>query len=736
MRVSHPRRSIAVRGYALGTALLASGVAYSQTTETTSLPDRGAASGELTEISVTAQRTTSTVQETPIALTAVDAQILEERQIISVKDVGGIVPGLLVEPVTSTSNSARIVLRGVGQENSGILYDPGIGVYVDDVYQPRLNGVFFDFFDIERVEVLRGPQGTLYGRNTSGGAIKLVTRTPRLDRAESGGDLTYGSYDSFSARGYASVPIVTDTLAMSASFVKRERDGYIESTRTGQKLGKVDSLAARTKLHYEPTDRLQASLSIDYMQDRGDSGIGVPISTYPTVTNPNATPDRDLFTTELDGPQVSNLDSIGAVANIRYEINDALSIASITGYRTLDLEQAAHFAQLATGELGSDYKATDDSFSQEVTLEIQSGIFSGVAGLYYFKERGEMTRGYLDVPPGFVYSTPHELRRDTEAYAVFAELNAELFAGFNLIGGIRWTQEDASLTQIYPTIYNVLQSADESFSDVTPKFGFNWQVAEDTMIYATYTEGFKSGGFNNVTPNVNASTGERLGPEVFDPETVESYEAGIKLTTPNRRGRLNLAVFRADYEGVQLPAFIPGTAITTVKNATSARIEGIEIEPTWRPTDNFELYGALSFLHGDYTGPYTCSNASGVFVDCSQNEIKGVIPTQATLGFTYTPEWSIPGEISLGGDWRYTSFYYNNVSNETELAQSKAVGVWQGFIKWTSPSDTWNVALEGRNLADKMYYRAALLLSNATSPSTTVYPSEPRMVNLRVGFKF
>src|SRR5690606_23920467 len=117
-----------------------------------------------------------------IALTAVDAQILEDRQIISVKDVGGIVPGLLVEPVASTSNSARIVLRGVGQENSGILYDPAVGIYVDDVYQPRLNGVFFDFFDIERVEVLRGPQGTLYGRNTSGGAVKLVTRNPSLDR--------------------------------------------------------------------------------------------------------------------------------------------------------------------------------------------------------------------------------------------------------------------------------------------------------------------------------------------------------------------------------------------------------------------------------------------------------------------------------------------------------------------------------------------------------------------------
>jgi iron complex outermembrane receptor protein len=630
MKIRHDLQSVFLRSSVLTATLVASVGVNAQTTE----PERRS-SGELAEISVTAQRTSSTVQETPIALTAVDAQLLEERQIISVKDVGGIVPGLLVEPVTSTSNSARIVMRGVGQENSGILYDPGIGVYVDDVYQPRLNGVFFDFFDVERVEVLRGPQGTLYGRNTSGGAIKLVTRTPSLERIEAGGDISYGSYDALSLRGYASVPIVTDKLAMSASFVKRERDGFIKSTRTGEALGDVDSLAARAKLHYKPTDDLSVTLSLDYMQDRGDAGIGVPILPAANVVNPNARPDRNLYTTEFDGPQVSDLDSIGFVANIRYDINDSLTLSSITGYRSLDLEQAAQFSQTATAVLGGDYTATDDSFSQEITLELQAGRFTGVAGLYYFKETGEMHRGFLTLPPGHAYSTKHDLRRETEAIAVFAEVNAEIFDGFSLIGGIRWTEEDAYLSQIYPTIYNVKQAAKDSFSDVTPKLGFNWHVASDTMIYATYTEGFKSGGFNNLTPNVNPSTGDRIGPEVFGPETVESYEAGIKLTTPNRKGRLNLALFQANYEGVQLPAFIPGTTITTVKNATSARIEGIELEPTWRPTDSFELFGALSFLTGKYTGPYTCANAATVFVDCSKNKIKGLIPTQITLGFTY-----------------------------------------------------------------------------------------------------
>jgi iron complex outermembrane receptor protein len=727
----HKWRSAMVRGSVVGTALIASVGAYAQTSE----PERQS-SGELAEIQVTAQRTSSTVQETPIAVTAVDARLLEERQVISVKDVGAIVPGLLVEPVTTTSNSARIVLRGVGQENSGILYDPAVGVYVDDVYQPRLNGMFFDFFDVERVEVLRGPQGTLYGRNTSGGAIKLVSRTPSLDRAEGGGDISFGNYNALSLRGYASVPLVTDKLALSASFVKRERDGIIRSTNTGERLGDIDSLAARTKLHYKPTDALTMTFSLDYMQDRGDPGIGVPIAVGPGVNNPNARPDRSLYWSELDGPQASDLDSVGFVANIRYDINDYLTFSSITGYRSLDMDQAAEYSWSATSRLGGDYTATDESFSQEFTLEIDAGRLKGVAGLYYFKEEGDQTRGYLTLPPGYIYSTRHDVHRESEAYAVFAELNYELFDGFNVIGGIRWTKEDAYLSQVYPTVYNVLQAAEDSFDDVTPKIGFNWDVAPDTMIYATYTEGFKSGGFNTLTPNVNPATGERIGPEVFDPETVESYEAGIKLTTPNRKARLNVALFQANYEGVQLPAFLPGTIISTVRNATSARIEGVEIEPTWRATDNLEFFGALSFLSGKYTGPYTCANAWATWVDCSQNKIKGLIPTQATIGFTYTPEWDIPGEVSIGGDWRYTSFYYNNVSNQPLLGQSEAVGIWQGFIKWTSSDERWSVALEGRNLADKMYYKNAMVLSNAISPTVTAYPSDPRMVNVRVGFKF
>lgn len=688
----------------------------------------------LGDIVVTAQRTSSTVQRTPIAITAASAEVLESRQIDGMAGIGSLVPGLNVQPVTSSNNAARITLRGVSQENGGILYDPGVAIYVDNVYQPRINGAFFDFFDIDRIEVLRGPQGTLYGRNSSGGAIKVVTRTPDLNETEVRGDVAFGSLNLVEARAFASVPLVQDQLALSASIVKRNRDGFMRSSQTGERFNNIDSMAARAKLHYAPNSAFEATLGVDYIQDRGDGGIGTQITAYPGVQNPNISPSRDIYKTELSGPQEGIIDSYGVSANFSYHINDNLTLTAVTGYRWLELSQAAPFAQLAAGyDLGGDYQAENENWSQEVALQFEYGKISGVAGVFYFDESGRQDRGYLGLRG---YSTPHVILRDTKAIAGFADVRAEIFEGFSLLAGIRATREEASLTQRYPTIYNVAQSASDTFSDVTPKVGFNWQAMPTLMVYGSYTAGFKSGGFNSLTPNVNAATGERFGPEAFAPETVSSYEAGLKFSSSDRKFRANVAVFQAEYEDLQLPALIPGTAVSTIRNAASARIQGIEFEPAWRPTDELELYATISLTDGEYTAPYTCADVRGVYVDCTNNKIKGVIPAQVNVGFSYEPALNIQGTIQIGGEWQYRDKFYNNVSNQTDLAQAQPLDLLNGFIKWTSPDERWNVTVDGRNLLNEKYYANALILSNATSPSTTVYPGDPRILKVRLGFNF
>src|SRR5436309_5649917 len=218
------------------------------------------AAGELPEVTVTAERYQSTVQTTPVAVTALSMDMLEDRKVTSVEDVAAQIPGIVITPSTGSSNNARIVLRGAGQEQGGINFDPAVGVYIDNVYQPRINGAFFDFFDIQRLEVLRGPQGTLYGRNTSGGAIKIETLRPSFGWTGSG-EVAVGEWDTHDAKAFLSGPIVADKLAFSVSGVVRKRDGFIYGPAYGGRIGDMDRRAERVKFLFRPLDALDITLS-------------------------------------------------------------------------------------------------------------------------------------------------------------------------------------------------------------------------------------------------------------------------------------------------------------------------------------------------------------------------------------------------------------------------------------------------------------------------------------------
>jgi iron complex outermembrane receptor protein len=277
-------------------------------------------------------------------------------------------------------------MRGAGQENSGILFDPAVGVYIDNVYQPRINGQFFDFFDIERLEVLRGPQGTLYGRNTNGGAIKLVTKKPSFNWTASG-DVAYGSYQQTDARIYMSGPIVADKLAASVSAVSRKRDGWTTDPNYSVKLNNKNQQAVRAKLYFTPTDKFDIEVAYDVQKDRGDPGIGSQVQLFgnPTaVVNPNAVPGRDLFTSELSGPYQNHNDSNGLSVNASYQVMPELTVNSITGYRLQRASLAVPFTQTAVGlNIGSSYQFKDHFWSEEFNGTFKFDRLKGVAGIYY-----------------------------------------------------------------------------------------------------------------------------------------------------------------------------------------------------------------------------------------------------------------------------------------------------------------------------------------------------------------
>lgn len=716
--------------------------AIAATDQTTAVATTTSDATTVEDVVVTAERFKSTVQTTPVAVTAMSPRMLQERQIDSVEQLGTQVPGLVLTPATGSSSTLRIVLRGADEEQGGINFDPAVGLYIDNVYQPRLNGAFFDFFDISNLEVLRGPQGTLYGKNTAGGAIKIQTADPSYSWTW-GGDVAYGNYNSVSARGFVSGPIIPDVLAFSLSGVTRQRDGLITDPYYSKPVDNLDRQAVRGKLLFTPTPKLRVVLAAFYQQDSSDPAIGVPLQVAPTVIDPAIVPNRNLFTSELFGPEKAHLQNTGLSLNASYEVSPILTVNSITAYQNLRsfaeepfwLTKSPPPATPTSASTGGASLIKDYFYSEELNATVDTKKFKGVVGLYYFHENGD---AYALLP----YSTPNDQYRRTTDYAAYGQGTYNIIGGLGLTLGIRYTEEKANFTQFYfvptaafPNPYP--QSAAKTFQSVTPKVGLDWQATPNFLAYISFTEGYIAGGFNPISPNTNTGVvGVPGAPTPYGAETVNSYEAGVKYTNVDHRFRINGAIFDAEYKGLQLPVFFPGTSNSFTSNASNARIQGIELEPTWQPVESLQLYSNMSFLTSKYLAPFPCSLANGSIANCEGKKIKGVIPAKVVVGFVYSPDLNFPGKWRLLADYEYSSAYYNNVANQGPLVQTPVIELINASVNWTSADGRWTVAFEGKNLANNHYVLDGLQLASPIVPTVTGYPGDPRMFDVRVGVKF
>jgi iron complex outermembrane receptor protein len=701
------------------------------------------AEGGLEEIVVTAERYGSTVQTTPVAITALTAETLEQRQITNVLDAAAEIPGTVIMPILGTQNNARIVMRGAGQENSGINFDQGVGVYIDDIIQPRVTGALFDFFDIGRFEVLRGPQGTLYGRNSSGGALKIESSRPSYNWT-GGGEVSSGNYKTLSYKGYVSGPIIANKLAFSLSGTKSEHDGYLWGTYYNKRIGTVDNSAERIKLLYTPTENLDVTLEAHFIQDYSQGNPGVPLLVPPNVLGTAATGrPRDLTFTEnfvTEGkPYVYNN---GGSLHVTYRRGTSTQFNFISGNGNLStfsnggqggtvslaLQQAFLNNTLRpAGE--NEGRSLVKWYSHEFNATYSTDRFKAVAGVYLYNEKGSSRALAFDSPT-------IDQDRGVDAWAVFGQGTYTLDNGVGFTLGIRHTEETADFTQFYRLQLAAPQSDSKVFKANTPKFGITWQITPDILTYVSYTKGFKSGGFNPVPP-ANSIGGGQIGrPVPYNPENVESSEAGLKLTMLDRRLRVNAAAFQAKYSDMQLPQFFPGTTTSYTSNASSATIEGLELEPTWQLVNAFQLYGNMTFTSGKYTGPFNCSLSTTQIIDCSGKHLKALPPRKWTVGFRYTPNLPIPGKLSFNGSWAYTSFFYNNLSNELDLVQSHEADIYNASIGWVSESGKWKASLNGRNLANKHYIVHAIQTASPTAPIINGYPNPPRIIDLRIGARF
>lgn len=698
----------------------------------------------LDEISVTAERFRATVQTTPVAISAISADALAARQVGNVLQAAAEIPGTVIMPNINSSNNARIVMRGAGQENSGIHFDQGIGVYIDDSIQPRVNGAFFDFFDVASIEVLRGPQGTLYGRNSSGGALKIITKRPSFEWTGAA-ELAAGNWNALNGKAYVSGPI-TDKLAFSLSGTYNSRDGYLYSPYYKTRVGDSENAAQRVKLLWEATDNFELEFEYHFIQDYSEATYGVPLVVAPNVlgTQANGTRNRSLTITENLGDSGNPfLYNDGGSLHARWMSDTPWEVTYIAGYgnmRTfsdgtvsLTLSRAAQDAYWNGTEApagANEGRQRVEWYSHELNTTYTTENIKGVVGLYYYNEEG-MSRSFANDSPTI------DMDRGVDAWAIYAQGTYTFDNGLGFTVGARHTEEKASLTQYYRLQIAEPQYEQKTFRDDTIKLGVNWQITDDFLTYASYTQGFKSGGFNPVPPANSIGGGQMGRPVPYDPEYVDSYEVGAKLTMLDQTLRFNIAVFRAEYDGMQLPQFFPGTTTSYTTNATGAIVEGIEFEPTWQATDELQMYVTGSLMRGHYTAPFNCSLSNTQVVDCSGNDLKAVVPRKMTLGMKYSPELSfLPGQLTFNASWNYNSKYFTNLSNELAVFQPEQMDIFNASVAWVDDAGRYKASIESRNLTNSHKIMNGVQLAGVNGPQITGYPNEPRTVMFRVGVNF
>jgi len=708
------------------------------------------------EIVVTARRTEERLQRVPSSISAFNERALDRIQATDTTGLQGAVPNLNIVQGRGSSNATNIYIRGIGQPDALQTFDPAVGVYVDDVYLSRIRGNQLDLLDVERIEVLRGPQGTLYGKNTIGGAIKYVSRKPgQTLRAE--GTAQIGSYKQFDLRGNISGPL-SDTVAAGVSIMRASRDGFVEDSADDREYNDRDSFGARGALAFTPSDALRIDLTADYSRDDASLSVGRPVNNLTTfsggtlvVDNPvNAGGKYDWEGRTTPGlPNSTKLKHYGFAGTISYDVNDALTFKSISAYRNLKTDDYIDI-DATQYEVGDVFVGVDqDQVSQEFQLAYSSDRLSGVAGVYYLKEDvGSHQEAYADdllgpafLNSGFLRTIDDDLT--TKSYAAYANGSFEIVPTVRLSAGIRYTKETKDYDRTTSTFYSLLPAFNATFGfapdkgkwdDWSPMVSLDWQATPDTMLYARAAKGFKSGGFNGRANSAAEAT-------EYDPETVWSYEAGFKSTIA-RQFRFNGAVFYNDYKDFQArvadvdDTTVPPTPLLSVLNAGKLRIKGAELEASWTPIPALLIDGQLGYLDADYKEfddtRFVAFGGSRAFQD------PAFAPKWTVrLGAQYAVDLGGSGGITFGGQTRYRSRQALAVDNtlvnsETEIEGLYQNGYWihDARIVWENASKKLALGLYGNNLADRAYKTDGQEFSSVGN-IRTVYYGAPRTFTLK-----
>ncbi|MGQ0836769.1 MAG: TonB-dependent receptor [Gammaproteobacteria bacterium] len=701
-------------------------------------PAAEAESQEIAEITVTARRREESLQDVPIAVSAFSAESLEQIGAVDITTLQQTTPNLTLQVARGSNSTLIAFIRGVGQQDPLWGFEPGVGLYVDDVYVARPQGAVLDIYDIERIEVLRGPQGTLYGRNTIGGAIKYVTSRigddPRFNAK-----VNLGSYSQRDVIVSGSAP-VGGGFAVGGTAAIYRRDGFGTNLNTGAEHYNKDIDAFRVTAEWAPegNDSIFFRLSGDYLDDNSDAkhghreAIGSGLATgEPVLAN--------IYDTRAGIGNDNSVETRGASLLGQWDINDVLTFKSITAYREGETDTLIDFDTSPAVGLDVPARYEDDQLTQELQLLFDGDRVQGVAGVFYLDASAS---GAFDTILGLLnltIATSGEV--STKSWAAFTDVSFDVTDDFSVSAGGRYTSDKREGT-VYRQNFTGIRSPlfgnptapagllrsnytnERTFEEFTPRVSATYEFSDALTGYVAYAEGFKSGGFDMrgdvvLTPNtVNG----------YNPEFVESTEVGVKGSLADGRFTFNGAVFQADYEGQQITRQEPtvtGAIASFVDNAGSSEIKGVELEGAIRFTDGFTASYGVGYIDAEFKEFRSFS----VVPNPAPPPATITVPVDlsSTAVFQNTPEWNgnltLAYRHGLGGGrgglvWTGSGSYRGEYSMfefaNAQLDQTESYTLVDAGVIWTSDGGQLSVGAHGRNLTDEEYKIGGYFFPGAT----------------------
>lgn len=749
----------------------------------------------LEAVTVTAQRVEESLQKIPLAVTAFDSRQLENKQITNVQQASYSTPNLWMEKNTGTSSGSRAAIRGVGEDESFFTSDTPVGIYIDDVYIPRQTGAQFDLYELERLEVLRGPQGTLYGRNTSAGAIRLVTKQPG-NKWRANADGTFGSFSRTDVRGSINAPLGEKGGVLVSGLVKKHK-GYDTNTVNNSDVNDQDVAGGRVALRWLPNSRFNAVLNAEITRERSTPGYAVgfimqppflsTVSPFPllasgfgvgrTDIHQQLDGDRDIRTlqSDLTNP-INDIDQDGYSGTVSYALSDTVALRSVTSYRKMFNEllldadgRVGNFAGLQS--LGAPAPAfhlyqlqNQDQFSQEFQINATRERLRYVGGIYYFREHNDQKTENI-IFNAFGRNNFWLVDANTSSFAAYGSATYTASDKLTLTGGARITLDDKDFfTRVFlPTGAQLVACAnaqglvstgggaracnasdpggftstpvqknlDKSWSAITPRFALDYALSPTSMAYLSYSRGFKSGAFDG-----RSNTAAAILPLVpINPEKIDTVEGGFKADLANGRARVNASIFYNKWKDLQGTGTDPnGNFYRTTLGDVSTR--GAEVEARFVPRTGFEIFGQLSLLKTKYESVTfnqvaLCGNLNTADREL---ELKMSPPHSFQVGALYSA--GAPGgrgRIVVGGAISGKGRFWHTSCN-ADVGSEDGFTLIDASVAYETANGKWRVTAAGENLGDEKYVIGSFAVGGLRMSSG--YFNPPRRFGLTLRYSY